>query len=381
MMRIQLPIVPRLAAAALVAAVLAGSTAAQKAADVVLKKDGARLRGLEVTEFALTGIKAQRGSDSIEIPPHQVMSIEWGNLPDAFIAARSAMERGDYANAVQLFGEAQNQSSRDLVKVDAQFFQIKAAVASVGNDQNAARNAAERAKGWVAANGTHFRLPEAMLLAGRAERLAGQADAAATTLRELEDRASRDAFGPIWSARAKFELAQALLGGGKSSEARTTFQAASQSADNALTTPSADDAELRTIKLLAKVGEGESFLGEKDYAKAESFFRDLARGSAAELHAAGHAGEGEAIFLAALENQRLDDVRRAQIALAKAAVLDSDGEIAAKANYYLGRCLLALGQEREGDTFKSRAQSYFKLVVDHYPASRWAGPARAELAK
>ena len=32
--------------------------------DVVVKKDGARLRGLEVTEFALTGVKAKRGDAS-----------------------------------------------------------------------------------------------------------------------------------------------------------------------------------------------------------------------------------------------------------------------------------------------------------------------------
>jgi TolA-binding protein len=100
------------------------------------------------------------------------------------------------------------------------------------------------------------------------------------------------------------------------------------------------------------------------------------------LQAAGLAGEGEATYLAAAEAKRPDDLRRAQIALADASVRDAaGGEVSAKANYYLGLCLLALGPDREGDTFKARANTYFQIVARSYPTSRWAAPARAELAK
>lgn len=376
------PALSKVALVALSALATAPFALAQQAADIVLKKDGARLRGLEITEFTLTGIKAQRGGAAVEIPGHQILAVEWGNMSDAYIAARAAMERGDYINAVQQFGEAASKSTRDLVKKDAEFFQIKAAVASIGPDKNAARNAADRAKAWVSSNGTHWRIPEALLLAGRAQRMAGATDEASTTLRDLDDRATREGFGAVWSARAKFELAQTLLDGDKAAEARTTFQSASAAADTALTNPSGDDGELRTIKLLAKVGEGETYIGDKDYARAESFFSSLKRDPASELAAAGHAGEGEAILLNALANGRTDDLRRAQIALATAAVADSgSGQIAAKANYYLGRCLLALGLDREGDTFKTRAQAYFQIVVTSYPTTRWAALARAELNK
>ncbi|MCA8966678.1 MAG: hypothetical protein KDC48_17490 [Planctomycetes bacterium] len=375
-------VIHRSLVAALSIATLCSFAAAQKATDVVLKKDGARLRGLQITEFSLSGIKATRGDTPVEVPAHQILDVAWGDLPDAFVAARAALERGDALNAVQLFGEAANAAKRDLVKHDAEFFQLKAAVASIGTDQNAARNAADRAKSWVSSNSTHWRIPEALLLAGRAQRLAGATDEAATTLKDLDDRASREGFGAVWSARAKFELAQALLDGGKSSDARSAFQAASLAADTALGQPSGDDAELRTIKLLAKVGEGETYIGDKDYSKAESFFGSLKRSDSHELAAAGHAGEGEAILLNAMANGRADELRRAQIALATAAVLDAGtGQVAAKANYYLGLCLLALGQEREGDTFKDRAKAYFQLVTNNYPTTRWAGLARAELAK
>ncbi|MBX3461755.1 MAG: hypothetical protein KF830_01175 [Planctomycetes bacterium] len=364
------------------AAVLAPAAIAQKAADVLVKKDGARVRGLEITEFLLSGVRAKRAGGDLEVPAHQVMAIEWSNLPDAFLVGRAAMERGDFRHAVQMFGEAIGQSTRPLVKADAEFFLIKAAVSSIGTDKNAAATAAARAKAWLQGNPNHWRTPEAMLLAGRAERLAGTGGAAAGTLRELDERAAREGFGAIWSARAKSELALTLLADGKAAEARSAFQAAGSAADAALGTPSPDDAELRALKTAARVGEGETYLGERDYDRAENFFRSLIAGGQPELVAAGHAGEGEAIFLAAVASDRADDFRRAQLALAKASVLDAtSGEASAKANYYLGRCMLALGPEREGDAFKTRANAYFQAVISGYPASPWAAAAKAELAK
>ncbi len=110
--------------------------------------------------------------------------------------------------------------------------------------------------------------------------------------------------------------------------------------------------------------------------------RALTSSDQQELVAAGHAGEGEAILLAAVANNRPDDFRRAQLVLAKACAFDvTSGEASAKANYYLGRCLLALGPEREGDSFKARANGYFQNVIDGYPASPWAAAAKAEQAK
>lgn len=360
----------------------APKAAEAKGTDSYSTKDGKKERGVEIVELSITSLKAKKGAETKEVPANQVLSVEWGNPPEALASARAALERADYANAVQLFGEAERQADRELVKADALFFQVKAAVSGVGTDKSAAATAAEKAKSWLAANATHWRLPEASLLAGRALRLAGSHADAAAALRELDDRSTRDGFGPVWSARAKFELAMTLLSDNKAGEARTAFQSASAAADNALATPSADDAELRLLKTQAKVGEGETFLGEKQWSKAESFFHSMAGGNQAELVGAGRAGEGEAIFLAAVESKKPEQFRRAQIALATASVLDSlSGEASAKANYYLGKCLLALGAEREGDTFKARANAYFQIVVTNYPTSRWAAAAKAELTK
>jgi hypothetical protein len=364
----------------LTAALTAAFAPAQKINDVVIKKNGERVRGVEITEFLLTGVRGKRGNDPFEVPAHQVLAIEWSNPPEQFLTGRAAMDRGDFRTAAQLFGDVQ--SERALVKADAEFFKIKSAVAAIGNDKAAGATAASHAKQWLTANANHWRTPEALLLAGRAERLAGTAGVAATTLRELDDRATREGFGGIWVARAKFELALTLLADGKAGEARSAFQTASSAADAALNTPSPDDGELKLLKTQARVGEGETYLAEKDYAKAETFFRSLSGSNQPELVAAGNAGEGEAVFLAAVAANKPADVRRAQLTLARASVLDAtSGEAAAKANYYLGRCLLALGPEKEGDDFKQRANAYFQIVASSYPTSRWASQAKVEQGK
>lgn len=350
--------------------------------DVVHRTDGKVERGVEITELLLTGVRGKRngGKDNFELPAVAVARVEFGGLPEAFEAGRGALERGDFAAATQFFGDVK--SDRPLVKAEAEFFLIKAAVAAAATDRGAAATAAERAKKWLTDNPNHLRTPEAMLLAGRAERLAGTGGAAATTLRELDERALRESFGAVWSARAKFELAMTLLADGKAGEARAAFTSAASAADSALAQPSAAVAELKLLKTQSRVGEGETYIIEKDFARAESFFNELAGSNDPALVAVGYAGAGEAQFHVALASKKPDDFRRAQISLARASVFDvASDEASAKANYYLGRCLLELGQERENDTWKQRATSYFQIVVGSYPTSRFAALAKQELAR
>lgn len=362
-------------------AFLLPAASAQKINDVILKRDGSRVRGLEITEFLFSGVRGKRGNDPFEVPAHHVMDIEWSDVPEEFLSGKAAMNRGDFQAAAQLFGAVT--SGRPLVKADAEFFKIKSAVASVGSDRAAAATAAEHAKSWLSANANHWRTPEALLMAGRAERMAGTAGTATTTLKDLEERAITDGFGGIWSARAKYELALTLIADGKGTQARSQFKSAGNSATDALATASATDKSLlQSIATLSRVGEGETYLLDKDYKKAESFFRQLASAKDPALKAAGRAGEGESIFLSAAAAKSHKDLRRAQLVLATASVLDSsNGEATAKANYYLGRCLMLLGPEKEGDSFKQRAQAYFEIVYTSYPTTRWAGLAKAEASK
>ncbi len=362
-------------------ALLLSAAHAQKINDVVLKKDGSRIRGLEITEFLLSGVRGKRGNDPYELAAHNIVGIEWSDTPEEFLSGQAAMVRGDFQAAAQLFGAVT--SDRPLVKADAEFYKVKSAVAAIGNDKSAAATAAEHAKSWLSANANHWRTPEAMLLAGRAERLAGTAGTATITLKDLEERAITEGYGGVWSARAKYELALTLIADGKGSQARSQFKSAGNAASDAIAGAStADKTELQAIATLSRVGEGETYLIDKDFKKAEQFFRQLANASEPALKAAGHAGEGEAIFQSAAASKNPNDLRRAQLALAKASVLDaSNSEASAKSNYYLGKCLLLLGPQKEGDRFKQRAQQYFTICFTSYPSTRWASLAKAEVTK
>lgn len=360
---------------------IAGSLAAQ-GADIVQRRDGVSVRGVEVTSFTLQGIEFKRGKDSGQVLAHQIADVLWGNVPEVFASGTAAMRRGDYRNAANLFGEAVGKTARAVLKTEARFQQAKAAVALASSDKSAAADAAGALRAWLAEAPDSWRVPEATLLLGRALRLGGLVDDAIAALRDLDDRATREGWGTVWSARAKYETALTLLASGKPLEARSAFQAAAAAAETALGTPSTADEELRELRVNARVGEGETFLREKNFARALEFFRGLASGNDAALAAAGRAGEGEALYLIAAPQKKLDDLRTAQIALARASVLDAAGsEVSAKANYYLGLCVRALGPDREGDGFKARADGYLQLVIRSYPTSPWAAAAREALGK
>ena len=136
------------------------------------------MRGVEITEFLITGLKGKRGSDDFDLPAHLVKGVEWSELPEEFLAGQGAMNRGDFETAAQFFGAVQ--SDRALLKADAEFFKIKAAIAGVGADEASAGTAASHMQDWIGKNVNHWRTPEALLLQGRAQRLSG-AGAAATT--------------------------------------------------------------------------------------------------------------------------------------------------------------------------------------------------------
>jgi hypothetical protein len=366
----------------LVLALAAATASAQDATDTIQKLDGASMRGVHVVTFTLTSVKVKRGKegDEVDVPPHQIADVHWGGVPDAFASGLAALERNDFAAARQLFGDAANAAERPLLKAEARLLQARAAVAGAGADAGAAANAAGALRAWLGEFTDHWRVPEAMFLLGRGLRLGGMPADAETALKELDARAVSDGWNAIWVARARYELALSLLDQGKALEARGAFQSAGSAAETALATAGASAAELRAIKVNARVGEGETLVKEKEYKRAGDFFRTLSQNEDASLAASGHAGQGESLFLAS-DGKDPAQLRQAQIALAEACVLDTGaGDTSAKACYYLGLVVRALG-ERDGTDWKARSDSYFQIVARNYPATRWATAAKTELGK
>lgn len=353
--------------------------------DTLIRKDGRRDRGIEITSMTVSDVTFRKGSEQFTVPSHLVASVEWAEPPDEFALAAAQIARGEFANAAELYAEAANKTSRALLQVESRFLAAEALVQAALLDASKAADASATLQQLLQENPDAYQVPNAKLNLGRALRLGGEAAEAERVLRQMEDEAMAGNWSVVWNVRAKYERAQAQLDQGKAPDARSTFRSAAAAADSAIATGS-EDPDLREIKMQSLVGEGETFLREKNYTEAVRFFRGLGTTTPLSANtavlAAAKAGEGEALFLQAEETRDTAILRRAQIALAESNLLDTEaGDTSAKSAYYMARTILALGTDGESESFRARANGYFQIVVDNYPGSTWSALAREALEK
>lgn len=373
---------PNLARVVLTVSSLVLAVPAQgKIQDVVLLKDGKRLRGVEVVEMTVDTVKYKRGDQELDLPANTLVGVRWSDPPEAFALALSAVRRGDFATAAEQYGNAARDAKREPLKLEARYLAAEAMLRVAGSDALKARQAVDALQSFLNDLPTHYRVPDAMLELGKAQRLSGDAAAASQTLRRLADDSLAKNWSPVWDARAKLELARALMVQGDFGNARATFRSAVSAAD--LAAGGRHDAELTNLKAKAQVGEGTTFVRENKFDDALRFFANLAKAAETEeTRAAARAGEGEALFLRAEAAGNTTGLRAAQVALADANLLDvAAADTTAKALYYTGRVILALGPDREGSGFKERAMDYFTTVATSYSDTEWAARAREELKR
>lgn len=357
--------------------------AAQRIKDTLVKTDGSRIRGVEVVTLDLANIVYKKGADDLQLSGSLLDRVEWYEPPETFLRGMAFLRAGDHENARQMFGELLVQeSTRAPLKIEAQFLKAKTEVLAAATDTSRATEAVAGLDSFCTDHPTNLRIPEARLLLGRAQRLAGNTAAAIAALDLVESTATTEAWGILWAVRAKYEKALAHMANGAPAEARSSFASTASAVDAALGMAGSDRDEMLTLKRMAIVGEGETYVAEENYAEAVKFYRNLGRGGSdgkdTSLGAAARAGEGQALYLDAVANNKPAALRHAQLALAEASVRDSaGGDTSAKCNYYLGMVLLALGPDKESDDFKARAVSYFDTVIQEYATTPWAAKAAA----
>lgn len=360
--------------------ITAGAAASQsKIKDVILQKSGQRIRGVEVVEMTSSTIKYRDGDEEKEILASALARVQWYEPPESFMLATAAVARGKFAEAANLYSEAIRGTERRALKQEAEFLAAEALVKSSGGDQAKATAAVKALNDYLTSTPDGYRLPDTLLLLGKAMVFAGQAAEAETALLDLESRTSSEGWDKIWSVRAKFEKAKAQLAQGKLNDARGAFRAA-VTAGGALAKVDSSP-EINQLIASASVGEGDTLVADQKFELAVEFFRRLLGSSENRaITAAAQAGLGEALYLNAVATGSDRDLREAQLALAKANILDGNAmETSAKALFYAGRVLLALGPTREQQDYKSRAIEYFRTVTRYYPQTVWAGKASAEL--
>lgn len=358
-------------------ALLAAAPAALAQGDVVVQTDGSRVRDLQITATGSKEITAETENGPRNFPIRSFREIVWGSMPEAFDLGEAAERAGDFSLAAIKFEEALGAIDREVVRPDVQFLALRSRVRSLQGDANAAGSVADDINSWLGSNPDHYRTPDAMFWRGQALRAAGEAAAAASLFDQLEKDALSNGWQPIWSARAKLEQGLAETAAGNHAQSRATLRAALSAAES-VNDPSFAQ-EIASLQTNATSAIGESMIEEGDPDKALGFFRDGSSNESAALSAARKAGEGQALYVQAVTSLDVNDMRQAQIALAEAIVLDPEGgDVTAKAQFFTGKLLLLLGDERERSS-SERARDYFRTVVDAYQGSRWASQARAEL--
>jgi len=358
---------------------------AQKAIkDTLVKRSGERIRAVEILELGSENVTYRSGGTDSSMPTIQLSHVEWTEPPDAYDLGRGALDKGDSEAAANFFQEAAAKAAeagRKALELDCKFMAGKALALGMGADAKRAGAALTGLQAYLDAAPNGFHVPEARLLKARAQRIGGDAAGAEAGLKEFEELALKQGWGLAWDARAKLERAKLYLEQNKAADARTAFQGVKSAVDAALGHATGNDArELESLKMLAVVSEGETYLREKKLDEAKRYFAQLATTSTANpVRAAALAGEAHAAVLAASKTD-VKQLREAQLKLAQAVVLDSaNADTTAKALFLQGQILTTLGPEHEADNFKQRARDYFETVVKYYGSSPWANEARTAL--
>lgn len=350
--------------------------------DTIVQKDGARLRGVEVTAMTKNAVTYKKGATESTVPASKVASVQWDGAPNMFGEAMAKENQGSYGEAADLYIESASKTDRVPLQLEAKFFGARAALADGGADAAKAAAAGTALQTYLSEAPDGFYVPNARLLIGRALRLQGKAAEAEAAMKQLEDAILTEGWGVAWDAHAKFERARALLAMGDGAKARAAYQEVISAVASARASGD-NDPQLEELKTQSLVGEGDTYIADNKPADALRFFRRYSTESAdvsPTVRAAALAGIGQALFLEAEAAADTTALREAQKVLAEACIVPGTTETAAKALYFSGKVLLALGSDHAKNS-KARANSYFDTVVRYYGTTPWAAPARAEVSK
>lgn len=377
-----LPAAARLLSVSLLLVALVPGASAQSArVDLLNTRGGPPLpqAGAVVISETLDEVQYQRpGTDRPDTrPTSQVVHIEYGPGSKAFEEARSALQRGDLLNAINLFAAASSETEPGWVGPHALLALADAQSRAGRNDD--ARTTIGR---FLSEHPQHRLTPEALLASAHYAAVAKDLAAASSAVQQVIELARSGKITPDWAVRAQVEQGQNLLDAGASAaEAGAAFTAAQTEARDALTRLDQRTDLAPTIERLvlrARSGAGTALLAAGDLAAARSYFETLARD-----------GQGDLAILAAAQNglaeadlrdpgkARLKD---AQLGFARVAVTGAGApDEHARALYMLGRCCQLLGEAGLEKNAAAKAQQYFAEVQKRYPGSPWARQAQNSL--
>lgn len=319
-------------------------------------------------------LRANRPESKLTID--KIVSLEYGDTPDAYNQGLRFLDNYDYENAVNSFKLAMEvQGVRPWIKTYARF-QIGNAFLAWGNKTPVKYQEAIKFFEELLSTDPMTRFyAEALLNLGLSHAGSGDLSSAVKTF----DRLAKDAYdkklGVIWEAMAKFKKAECLLEGDRLDEAERAFNTAGTfcTEQSTKTEVPAEVARLKEIAVLSKLSRGQVFIKKKKFSQAKDFFTEILgkKDSSLKAKAGAQNGLGECL----LAEKKLKDAQ-VQFAMTKVLYGREESEVA-KATYYLGVCCLELKDKEP--SYKMRAQNYFQETIDLFPSTDWAKEARKKL--
>ena len=346
--------------------------------DSILRKNGKPKTKLTLLKLEQDKITYKQGGKEQTMAISLITDFRFGAAPEAFNRGQSAASRGSHLAAAKLFAEVSTSAKTDVIKSSAMFFAGRSFALAAKKDGAHATNAIAQLQAYVAAEPNGYYLPEAKVRMAQANLANGDAAGAETALVALDSEATAAGWPLFWGALIRFELAQAQFQQMKFGDARSSFQGVETAATAALGQDAKFNGQLASLRTEALVLQGETFIGAKLYDDALNYYQQLANNNTRGVKAAAQAGQGQILYIQGNDKKDEDKLRQAQIALARASVEpDTSDTTSAKALYYMGLVLQALGDKEQNSA--GRAKTYFTSVKNVYATTPWAALARKAL--
>lgn len=344
--------------------------------DSIKRKDGKHVKKCKILKLELDKISYSKSGKELNILFSRVTSFRFGKPPEAFTRGQSAENRNDHLNAAKLFAEAAATAKNPAIKGSSNFFAGRAYSIQSENDPAHANTAVAALESYLTDNANGYYMPEAKVRLAKARLAGGDAAGAESMLTSLVNTATSSGWPLRWVAHIQQTLATAQYAQQKYAAARNSYQGVAGAADSAMGQDNRHNPELTAIKTNSLVMMGETYIGEKMLSQALSYFQNLALSPAKGVKAAAQAGQGQILYLQGGTDQT--KLRQAQLALARASTEpDTSDDTSAKALFYTGLVLTALGDKEKGGA--GRAKTYYQSVTKFYSKTSWAAKARKEL--
>lgn len=317
-----------------------------------------------VTECTLTQVVVDTARSERKLDSADVERVVYGDVPPTYAEGQAYLDRRDWPNAAAKFSLAATDSAaRPVVRAAARLAAARAWLSSGATDPAAFGNARGECEKFLSENPQNRDVPRVRLLLGRAQRLAGDASAAADTLSKLyaEAGAGTEGYPPSITFQAGLDAADAHLAAGATDRARELFLDLDGKINGALASLPENDPQralLANLQAEARLGEGFCLLASGSVSQAKTFFQGQLNGP--DVSAARRFGAQ----LGLAESQLAEgDARGASLAFAQVSAIDyTDRDRVARALVGLVRCARKLG----GPQDLKDAERWLALVKEQY---------------